>query len=884
MRTETGLQFRLEDYRPTDFLIETVHLTFRLAPEKTTVTSRLSVCRRQSAAPDAPLVLNGDELTFLGLKIDGQAADPASISVTADRLKIRGLPAQDAFDLEIQTEICPQSNTKLMGLYRSNGVYCTQCEAEGFRRITYFLDRPDVLAVYTTRLEARVEEAPLLLSNGNPARSGAIDDDWHFAEWHDPHPKPSYLFALVAGDLGVVEDSFTTRSGHPVSLKIHVEHGKEALAGYAMDALKRSMRWDEETFGREYDLDIFMIVAVSDFNMGAMENKGLNIFNDKYVLADPQTATDADYANIEAIIAHEYFHNWTGNRITCRDWFQLCLKEGLTVYRDHAFSADMRSRAVRRIADVRTLKTYQFPEDGGPLAHPVRPDHYSEISNFYTATVYQKGSEVIRMLATILGPEGFRKGLDLYFTRHDGDAATVEDFLACFEDATGTDLGQFSVWYSQAGTPLIAVTACYDRDCRSLVVDIEQSVPPTPGQPEKQPMHIPLRVGLFDGNGKELTPSAISGVTATVDLLHLKESRHEVTFSGLAEEPVLSINRDFSAPINLRFEQSAADLAHLARHETDLFSRWQALNALAMRELTASTHAVRNGEHRPCDPMLIKSLLSALSDDGLEPAFRAQALALPDEADIAREIGSDVDPEAIHVARERIVAELADSGRADFERIADTMEPSGPFTPDAESAGRRALYLMALGFRAKVGRDADAILKIHEAADNMTVLSGTLRILAHDFATTQQAATALDSFAKRFADNALVIDKWLAIQATVPGAGTLDTVRQLMASKHYVPDNPNRIRALIGSFAGGNPTGFASPDGEGFRFLAEQVLDVDKTNPQVAARLLTAMRSWQSLEPVRREHAGQALETIAGKTSLSPDVRDITDRVLGQSD
>jgi len=882
MRTETGQQFRLEDYRPTDFLIETVHLTFRLAPDKTVVSSRLSVSRRDGTVPDTPLVLDGDELTFLDLTIDGEAADPGNVTATPDRLEIRNLPGEGAFELEIRTEISPQSNTKLMGLYRSSGVYCTQCEAEGFRRITYFLDRPDVLSIYTTRLEARIAEAPLLLSNGNPVRTGTIDDVWHFAEWHDPHPKPSYLFALVAGDLGVVEDGFITRSGRPVSLKIYVEHGKEPLAGYAMDALKRSMRWDEETFGREYDLDIFMIVAVSDFNMGAMENKGLNIFNDKYVLADAQTATDVDYAHIEAVIAHEYFHNWTGNRITCRDWFQLCLKEGLTVYRDHAFSADMRSRAVKRIAEVRLLKAHQFPEDGGPLAHPVRPDHYSEISNFYTATVYEKGSEVIRMLTIILGPRDFKQGLDLYFTRHDGEAATVEDFLACFEDATGADLSQFSIWYSQAGTPLITISTRYDPDGQTLTAEIEQSVSPTPDQPDKRPMHIPLRIGLFDGNGDDITPRDVSGIVATDDVLNLRERRHEVIFSGLSKEPVLSVNRDFSAPVNLRFGQSAEALAHLARHETDLFSRWQALNELAMRDLTAATRNARDGGSFSGDAMLIDSLLAALADDTLEPAFRAQALTLPDEADIAREIGSDVDPDAIHLARERVVVALAEAGAADFEQTIATFKPSGPFAPDAQSAGRRALYLVALGYAAKAGGNADAILRAHEAADNMTVLSGTLRILAHDFAATPQAATALDRFALRFADDALVIDKWLAIQATIPGAATLDTIRQLMTSKHYTPDNPNRIRALIGSFAAGNPTGFAAQDGRGFRFLAEQVLELDRTNPQIAARLLTSMRSWQSLEPVRREHARQALESIARQSSLSPDLRDITDRTLGQ--
>ena len=882
MRTETGQDVRLEDYKPTAFEIETVDLTFRLDPERTIVTSRLSARRRSSSAPDAPLVLDGDELAFVSLAIDGVPAEDSRFTVSSSELEVRGLPASEFFTLEIVTEIAPASNSKLMGLYRSSGVYCTQCEAEGFRRITYFLDRPDVLSIYSTRIEAPAAEAPLLLSNGNLVEHGDLDDGWHYADWKDPHPKPSYLFALVAGDLAAVRDSFTTKSGRPVALEIYVEHGKEPQATYAMEALKRSMSWDEQRFGREYDLSVFMIVAVSDFNMGAMENKGLNIFNDKYVLADPETATDADYANIEAIIAHEYFHNWTGNRITCRDWFQLCLKEGLTVYRDHEFSADMRSRAVKRIAEVRLLKAHQFPEDSGPLAHPVRPVRYSEINNFYTATVYEKGSEVVRMLATILGVADFKKGLDLYFSRHDGDAATIEDFLKCFEDATDTDLTQFSIWYHQAGTPVVTVGAEYEASAGRLTLDVEQSVPPTPGESRKQAMHIPLRIGLFAEDGEELSTASVTGAQSNGDLLHIKKRRHQVVYNDVRSRPVISLNRGFSAPINIRYEQSSSDLSHLARFETEPFSRWQALNELAMRELIAATVSVRGGKPVRCGTAFLDSLVATLGDIALEPALRSQAITLPGEADIAREIAADIDPDAIFTARSAVLDAAARAGRDSFHTVVDAALPGGPYAPDAASAGRRALYLAGLTYLTRNGMDPEDLLPIFRSADNMTVLSGILTIMCHRFAASEATQTALGEFETRFRDNPLVIDKWLAVQATIPGHDTLDRVRQLMETQHFSLDNPNRIRALTGSFVVGNPTGFNRPDGAGFEFLAKQIIELDGRNPQVAARILTAMRSWKSLEPVRQGKAREALETISEQKTLSPDVRDITDRTLGQ--
>ncbi len=880
MRTNTGQIIHLEDYRPTDFVLERVDLTFELDPKETKVEARLIFHRREGVDSAAPLVLDGDELTMTGLLLDQEELAATLYDVADDTLTIRGLPETAPFEITITTLLSPETNTQLMGLYRTNGVYSTQCEAEGFRRITYFPDRPDVLAVYTVNIIADKASSPLLLSNGNYLGGADMGDGRHFAAWFDPHPKPSYLFALVAGDLGVVEDTFTTMSGRDVALKIYVEHGKEPRASYAMDALKRSMKWDEEAFGREYDLDIFMIVAVSDFNMGAMENKGLNIFNDKYVLADPETATDADYANIEAIIAHEYFHNWTGNRITCRDWFQLCLKEGLTVYRDHEFSADMRSRAVKRIAEVRHLKSEQFPEDAGPLAHPVRPTKYREINNFYTTTVYEKGSEVTRMIATILGRDLFKKGMDLYFDRHDGQAVTIEDFVACFEAASGRDLRQFALWYHQAGTPLVTASGAYDATKQTFTLSLEQTVPPTPGQSAKEAMHIPLKMGLLLEDGSEAALAAVSGADMTDDVLHLTERNQTVVFSGIPSRPVPSFNRSFSAPINLHIEQNADDLALIAHHESDLFARWQALNAIALGNLVEATANVRAGKPVTSDKALIDGLIRAAADNSLEPAFRSQALALPSESDIAREIGTNNDPDAIHAARQQILTAVAAAGRDTFLKLSDELVSSGGFSPDAASAGRRALRNSALTYLVQADEGPERAAKAFAAANNMTDLSHALALLAHRFPDSAEATDALATFRRRFADNALVIDKWFAVQATIPGAGTLDRIKTLMNEPLFNGNNPNRVRSLVGTYAFANPTGFNRADGEGYRFLARQILDIDPRNPQLAARILTSMRSWRSLEDKRAGHARKALKEIAGASKLSADVGDIVERML----
>ncbi|SIQ49475.1 alanyl aminopeptidase. Metallo peptidase. MEROPS family M01 [Rhizobium sp. RU33A] len=880
MRTDTGRIVHLADYRPTDFVLERVDLTFELDPTETKVEARLIFHRREGVDAAAPLVLDGNDLTMTSLLFDQIEMDPSRYTATPESLTIRDLPESTPFEITVVTMINPEANTQLMGLYRSNGIYCTQCEAEGFRRITYFPDRPDVLAVYTINIIADKAANPLLLSNGNFLGGAGFGPDKHFAAWFDPHPKPSYLFALVAGDLGIVEDTFTTMSGREVALKIYVEHGKEPRAAYAMDALKRSMKWDEEVFGREYDLDIFMIVAVSDFNMGAMENKGLNIFNDKYVLADPETATDQDYANIEAIIAHEYFHNWTGNRITCRDWFQLCLKEGLTVYRDHEFSADMRSRSVKRIAEVRHLRSEQFPEDAGPLAHPVRPTKYREINNFYTTTVYEKGSEVTRMIATILGRDDFKKGMDLYFERHDGDAATVEDFVKCFEDASGRDLTQFSLWYHQAGTPQITVSSAYDAGAKTLTLSLEQMIPATPGQSSKEPMHIPLRFALIAENGSEATASSIAGGDVTGDVLHLTERAQTFTFSGITSRPVVSLNRGFSAPVTLHFSQSAEDRGHIARHDSDLFARWQAITDLALPALTDAAKKARDGGSVTTSDAFVGVLLAVAADETLEPAFRAQALTLPSEADIAREIGGNNDPDAIHAGRQAVLLAIATSGTDVFRTLYAAHSASEPFSPDATGAGKRALKNIALSFLTLAENSPALAAEAFGRADNMTDLSQALTILAHRFPDAGETKQALTAFETRFASNALVLDKWFTIQATIPGAGSLDRVKALMASPHFQPTNPNRVRSLIGTFAFSNATGFNRADGAAYAFFAEQILAIDPRNPQLAARLLTAMRSWRLLEPGRGDKARAALASIEGSTTLSTDVRDIVDRIL----
>jgi aminopeptidase N len=882
MRTEEARPVRLEDYRPPDWLVETVELDVSLDSTATQVRAALMLRPNGSGAAPPPLVLDGDALNLRALKLDGAALPAEQFVVTPDRLTI-AQPPQRRFRLEIETVVDPSANTQLSGLYRSGAIYCTQCEAEGFRRITYFPDRPDVMAVYTTRIEADKTEAPVLLANGNLVRSGGVPGTTrHFAVWHDPFPKPSYLFALVGGDLACVEDRFRTMSGREVTLRIHVEHGKERRCLYAMDALKRAMRWDETVFGREYDLDIFMIVAVSDFNMGAMENKGLNIFNDKYILASPETATDTDFERIEAVVAHEYFHNWTGNRITCRDWFQLCLKEGLTVFRDQEFSADQRSRAVERIGDVRGLRTHQFVEDAGPLAHPVRPALYHEINNFYTATVYEKGAEVVRMLKVLLGPENFRKGMDLYFSRHDGQAATVEQFVQCFADVSSTDLTQFMLWYSQAGTPEVVATGSYDAWAKSYRLELAQSVPPTPGQPSKQPMVIPLAVGLVGREGRDLPLKLEDGRAVERGVLTLTKSVETFVFADVAERPVASLNRGFSAPIKLSANLSADDLRFLAAHDADPFNRWQALQTLATRLLVDNTAASRASRPARHDPGLLDALGATLADGALESAFVALALTLPGEAEIAREIGHDVDPDAVFAARAALRAAVGEYLSGPLFDHYRRLSESGPYRPEAASAGRRMLRNTCLDLLVATHRPEAISLatRQYQAADNMTDRMAALSALS--LRDVPERAAALDDFYARYSDDPLIVDKWLTLQATIPEPATLDRVKALTNHRAFSFANPNRVRALIHAFALANQKEFNRADGAGYDFIVDTVLALDPKNPQLAARLVSGVKNWRMLEPVRREHAEAALRRVATAPSLSPDVDDIVRRTLAK--
>jgi aminopeptidase N len=881
MRTEELRPIRLTDYRPPDWLIETVELDVSLDPVETRIHAKLKIKPNGAGIP-VPLVLDGDDLKLVSLALDGEPLPAQSFAATPDSLTI-ARPPHRGFELEIETAVDPTANTRLMGLYRTGTTYCTQCEAEGFRRITYFLDRPDVMAVYTTRIEADKSEAPVLLANGNLIARGDVEGTTrHFAVWHDPFKKPSYLFALVGGKLARLADAFTTMSGREVALHIYMEPGKEERCLYAMDSLKRAMRWDELVFGREYDLDILMIVAVPAFNMGAMENKGLNIFNDQYLLASPQTATDTDYAYIEAVVAHEYFHNWTGDRITCRDWFQLCLKEGLTIFRHQEFSADQRSRAVERISDVRVLRSQQFVEDAGPLAHPVRPQLYHEINNFFTTTVYNKGGEIVRMIKTLLGADVFRAGMDLYFTRHDGQAVTVEQFVQCFADVSGRDFSQFMRWYTQAGTPEIVVTPHYDARAQTYRLDVAQKIPPTPGQPIKEPMAVPLAIGLLDSDGSDL-PLLLDGRPLDRGVLTLKAPSQSFVFSDIAERPRLSLNRGFSAPVKLSLPIEPDDLRFLAAYDSDPFNRWQSLQTLAMSLLTANAAALRTGAPLREDEGLIAALGAILADQKLEPAFIALTLRPPSEADIAREIGRDVDPDAIFAARRKLRTTIGERLGAALEDAYVRLNTLTPYRPDAEGAGRRALKNICLDLLAATG-DSGAVaraLSQYESADNMTDRLAALETLSlHD---QPERARAFDDFYRRYADDPLVIDKWFTLQAVTPEPATLERVRALTVHPAFSMTNPNRAASLIGAFAHANQPQFNRLDGAGYDFVADIVLALDARNPQVAARIMAAFRSWRTLEAQRRARAEATLRRMAAVPTLSRDVADIVARTLADN-
>ncbi|EFL88983.1 aminopeptidase N [Ahrensia sp. R2A130] len=877
MRTNTAPVIRLEDYTPPAYTVRHVNLDIDLHAEKTHVIAKLSVERMADIAVSEPLWLDGDELKLVSISVDGEKLSASDYTLDDTGISVSNLPATNEFQVEIETSLAPEANTKLMGLYLTNGVYCTQCEAQGFRRITFFPDRPDVLATYDVRLEGYKAQCPILLSNGNPGETGASKDGRHFAHWHDPHPKPSYLFAAVGGDLDVLNDSFTTASGMAVDLNIFVETGKAPMAAWAMDSLIRSMRWDEEKYGREYDLDVFNIVAVSDFNMGAMENKGLNVFNDKYVLADERTATDADFANIEAIIAHEYFHNWTGNRITCRDWFQLCLKEGLTVYRDQEFSADERSRAVQRIQQVRTLMAGQFSEDSGPLAHSVRPAAYKEINNFYTATVYQKGAEVVRMLAALVGPEAYRKATDLYFERHDGEAAVVEDWLAAFEDSAGIDLTQFKRWYAQAGTPRVTARGEYDADAKSYTLRLSQETAPTPGQDTKQPFVIPMRFGLMSGAGEPISASHESEAV-TGGLIVLDEAEQIVTFIGLNERPVLSLLQGFSAPVRLDFDESDEDRLVRAAHDSDQYNRWEALSGFALKQLAA----VAGNPKFDFDSRLIETLAATALDNSLEAAFRAAAITLPSEGDIARELEANIDPDAIYAARselaKRVGGTLGETGFALALQLDESQKSSDPLQAAAERSLSTALWQLLVASEVKGA--TTAVVETHRASLNMTVRLSTLSTMLRSPVMADESAKAIENFLSEFTDEPLVIDKWFSVQAASPGEAGLKTFETLLNHPLYTLSNPNRARALLAPFAASNPTAFHRADGSGVALFADTIIELDRRNPQLAARLLSLMNDWRKLEPVRAEHAREALSKVAGSTGLSVDTQEIADRAL----
>jgi aminopeptidase N len=880
-------EIHLADYTPPPYVIDAIDLAFDLAEEFTTVRSRL-VLRRQAHAMDgAPLVLDGQELTLESVHMDGQALDGRAYAVTPESLIIDNPPAN--FVLDIETRIEPQNNTALEGLYKSSGNFVTQCEAEGFRKITYALDRPDALAVYNVEIDADKSLYPILLSNGNLVEHEDMPDGRHRVTWRDPHPKPSYLFALVAGDLAFVEDQFTTQSGRVVTLRIYVEHGKEDRCGFAMESLKKAMLWDEEVYGLEYDLDIFMIVAVSDFNMGAMENKGLNVFNDKYVLARPDTATDGDYANIEAIIAHEYFHNWTGNRVTCRDWFQLSLKEGLTVFRDQEFSADQRSRPVQRIGDVRALRARQFAEDSGPLAHPVQPKSYIEINNFYTSTVYEKGAELVRMIHTLIGAPAFRKGMDLYFERHDGQAATVEDFIAAMSDASGDVLSGFRGWYDQAGTPALKAAGRYNPDAKTYDLTVSQRCPPTPGQPQKSPCLIPLAMGLIGPSGEDL-PLRLEGEAATPTrnrVLRLTEATQTFRFIDVPEQPTPSLLRGFSAPVLLTTTRTAANSAFLMSHDSDPFNRWEAGQQYATDILLDRIQAIQaDGAPEPADAFPVDAFIDALqtsmADTAMDKAFLAQMLMLPGEQYIAARM-TEVDVDAIHTAREGLRRDIAAQLGEDMAQLYHDNASNQPYSPDAEPAGRRRLRNTALGYLA-CGGAADGI-DLCDAqfkhADNMTDTMAALEILSH--IDTPVRTDALAEFHDKWRGDAIVIDKWLALQAASSLPGALKNVRTLLTHEAFSIRIPNKVRALIGAFCNANQVRFHAADGAGYEFLADRVLELDALNPQVAARLLGPLGPWRKFDAGRQQKMkGQLQRILESERTLSPDVFEIASKSLGR--
>ncbi len=883
MLRENPQPIHLEDYRPPNYLIDSANLRFELADAQTRVHSRLELRRNSVPGADGgPLRLHGESLDLQSIYLDGRELGPDEYQLDEAGLTLPDAPASCV--LETQVLIHPDANTALEGLYRSGPMLCTQCEPEGFRRITYFIDRPDVMARFRTTLIGDKVRYPVLLANGNPAGSEDLPGGLHSATWDDPFPKPSYLFALVAGDLQQVEDRHTTASGRLVKLAIHVEPQNLDRCAHAMLALKNAMAWDEREYGREYDLDVYNIVAVNDFNMGAMENKGLNIFNSKYVLARPDTATDTDFQGIEGVIAHEYFHNWTGNRITCRDWFQLSLKEGFTVFRDQEFSADMGSRGVKRIEDVRVLRAHQFAEDSGPMAHPVRPASYIEINNFYTVTVYEKGAEVVRMQRNLLGREGFRRATDLYFERHDGQAVTTDDFVQCMADASGRDLEQFKLWYSQAGTPELDLSSRFDADTGVYQLTIRQSCPATPDQPHKSAMHIPIALALLDADGNEL-PLQLEGVNGNGPgtlVLDLRQPEQVFHFTGLRAEPVPSLLRGLSAPVRLKYPYSVSQLMFLMVHDSDGFNRWDAAQTLAQRVILgmlAEPAADRVAQVPAGFIEVFRRSFTSRMDDA---ALWAEVLTLPAESYLGDQM-QQVDVDGIHTVREAVRESIGRSLHAELIELVQGSREAGPYRPVPGDIGRRALKNLALGYLMAAGsREAvDLCLAQYHERHNMTDVMAALSLLVTSDAPERDQV--LSDFEQRWRDDPLVLDKWFTVQARSPRADTLIRVEHLMKHPAFSIKNPNKVRALIGAFTAGNPVRFHARNGSGYQFLIDRVLELDPLNPQVASRMLRQMSRWRRYDPARQALMQQQLQRVLAAPKVSKDIYEIAARSLEET-
>ena len=882
MRDANPQAIFLKDYSCPEYLIHNVDLTFTLDDENTRVVSRLTVSRNPaSPSGGKSLVLSGENLKLLSISLDeGDALTEAQYLQTPDSLTIHEVPQQQRFILAIENTINPKANTALEGLYLSNGMLCTQCEAEGFRKITYFLDRPDVMAKFTTTLIGDKDRYPVLLSNGNKIAQGALPGNQHWVTWEDPFDKPCYLFALVAGRLECVEGNFATQSGRNISLQIFVESHDLDKCGHALQSLKNAMHWDEQVYGREYDLDLYMIVAVSHFNMGAMENKGLNVFNTKFVLARPDTATDSDYEHIEGVIGHEYFHNWTGNRITCRDWFQLSLKEGFTVFRDQEFTGDRTSRAVKRIEDVNMLRTRQFAEDAGPLAHPIRPDSYIEINNFYTLTVYEKGAEVVRMIHTLLGAEGFRKGSDLYFERHDGQAVTCDDFVNAMEAANGVDFTQFRRWYAQAGTPVLTVRQHYDPAAKTLVLTIRQSCPPTPGQDVKEPLLIPVKIGLINKDGSP-APCKLAGGHHSGDeiILKLTQPEQSFTFEQLSEQPVASILRGFSAPVKLAMDRKPEELAFLLSHDSDTFNRWEAGQQLAAQMISGLVEDIRAGWTLHLNPIIVDAFKQILEQSWDDLSYFSLLLSLPSETYLAEQM-KVVDVEALHKAREFVKLTLAQQCQTQLKALYmdNHRDESGIF--DAGAIGRRRIKNTCLSYLSKL-ENADIqnwALMQFQSAKNMTDQLAALTDIVNNPHPAKDRC--LDEFYRQWQDEALVIDKWFALQASSPMPETFTTVQALMQHPAFDLKNPNRVRALIGAFSQANPLHFHAANGQGYQFLADQIIALNTLNPQVASRMLSALTQWRRYDPDRQALMKAQLERIMNSDAISKDVYEIASKSL----